>query len=138
MYLLAITPAFTNAAGTLAQHPAGYLRVEFAPGIWRAAELAELLMQGEATLLAHGWHLVLVDARQLHVFTPEVMHWLRYTWLMRGQTQPPNIIKAVVMPTSPEACAAIGLLRDHAPALTRYSYFVSEEAAHSYLLALLA
>lgn len=138
MSLTATTLVFANAAGTLALHAAGYLRVGFAPGTWRASELAELLMQGEATLLAHGWHLVLTDARQLHVFTPEVMHWLRYEWLMRGQPQPPNVIKAVVMPTSPEACAAIGLLRDHAPALTRYSYFVSEEAAHSYLLALLA
>ena len=135
---LATTPVFANAAGTLALHPAGYLRLGFTPGTWQATELAGLLMQGEAILLTHGWHLVLIDARQLHVFTPEVMHWLRNEWLMRGQTQPPDIIKAVVMPTSPEACAAIGLLRSHAPTLTRYSYFASEAAAHDYLLALLA
>ena len=132
------TPVFANAAGTLALHPAGYLRLWFAPGAWQPAELSALLTQGEELLLAHGLHLVLTDARQLDVFTPKVMHWLRHDWLMRAAARPSNIIKAVVMPTSPEACAAIGQLREHAPALTRYSYFVSEEAAHDYLLALLA
>ena len=138
MFSLATTPVFANAAGTLALHPAGYLRLGFAPGSYRAAKLAELLIQGEEMLLAHGWHLVLADARQLEAFTPEVMCWLRCEWLMRGESRPPNIVKAVVMPNSPEACAAIGLLRNIAPALTRYSYFVSEAAAHEYLLALLA
>ena len=130
-------PVFATAAGTLAEHPAGYLRLRFAPGRWPAAELAALLTRGEELLLARGWHLVLIDARQLAVFTPEVMHWLRNEWLMRTESRPPNIIKAVLMPTSPAACAAIGQLRDHAPTLTRYSYFGTETAAHDYLLALL-
>lgn len=134
----ATPPVFENNAGTLEKHPAGYLRLWFAPGFWRAADLAELLTHAEELLLAHGWHHVLSDAQQLAVFTPEVMHWLLHDWLIRPGARLPNIIKAVVMPTSSEACAAIGVLRAHAPARTRYSYFINEAAAHTYLLALLA
>ena len=138
MFSPVIISDFDNAAGTLASHPVGYLRLGFAPGSWRAAELAELLTRGEELLLARGWHLVLIDAQQLAVFTPEVMHWLRYEWLMRGKSRPSNIIKAVVVPISFAACEAIGLLREHAPALTRYTYFGTETDAHNYLVSLLS
>ena len=138
MLLSSSTPHFENAAGTLARHPAGYLRLNFAPGLWQVAELAELLLLGEELMVAHGWRYVLTDARQLDVFTLEVMHWLRYEWLMRGNSRPSNIIKAVVVPISFAACEAIGLLREHAPALTRYTYFGTETDAHNYLVSLLS
>lgn len=42
------------------------------------------------------------------------------------------------MPICPQICAAISLLREHAPTHTRYVYFVNEETAHNYLLVLAA
>ena len=132
------TPVFDNAAGALAAHPAGYAVLRFVPGAWSAAALAALLTQTEDLLLRRAWCGVLADARQLAVFTPEVFKWLLHHWLTRPTQQPPRLFKAVLMPTCPRACAAIGLLRERAPSYTRYTYFANEAAAHDYLLVLAA
>ena len=130
------TSVFDNAAGTLTAHPTGYAVLRFAPGAWGAVALAELLAQTEALLLHHAWCSMLADIRQLDSFTKEVRDWLLHHWLTRPAQQPPRLFKAVLMPTCPRACAAISLLREHAPTHTRYVYFANEETAHAYLLVL--
>ena len=62
--------------------------------------------------------------------------WLLHHWLTRPAQQQPRLFKAVLMPTYPRACAAISLLREHAPTHIRYVYFANEETAHAYLLVL--
>lgn len=127
---------FTNAAGCLAAHPAGYAVLRFAPGSWPVDALAELITQTGALLLAQGWYGLLADVRQLPVFSAEALDWLQRYWFARVVPQPPRLFKALLLPAPTHAGVAIGQLREQAPAFTHYAYFADEQAAHTYLATL--
>ena len=127
---------FTNGAGSLAAHPAGYALLRFTAGARHVDALAELLTQTGALLLARGWNGLLADVRQLPAFSPDALDWLQHSWFTRVVPQPPRIFKALLLSAHTGVGPAIGQLRAQAPAFTNYAYFVDEQAAHTYLATL--
>ena len=131
-------PVFSNAAGVLEAHPAGYVVLRLAAEHLEVGALSELFTQAGALLLRHGWRGLLVNVEAVESFDQAVLTWLLRHWLAQKTPQPLRLSRALVMPTAPAALAAIGVLRDQFPAQARYAYFAHEADAHHYLTTLLS
>lgn len=136
MPLAAPTTIFTNAAGTLLAHPAGYTIVRYASGTLQVADLQALLTRLGDLLLQHNWYKLLVDLRSLPVISEAVKEWTRANWQHAGVRRPPVVVQATLLPANVFSRLAIAQLQLGADGDIETRNFPDEAAAHAYLLSL--
>ncbi|NML65515.1 hypothetical protein HHL22_09895 [Hymenobacter sp. RP-2-7] len=132
----AATTVFTNAAGTLLAHPAGYAEVRYAPTPLRIADLQPLLTQLGQLLLQRGWYRILLDGRQLKPLSDAVKQWTQANWTAAGIARPAHLELATLLPTDVFSRLGVQELQLGTTNGNRSRNFSDEAAAHAYLTSL--
>ena len=127
------TPLFTNAAGAVLAHPAGYAIVRYQNGPWQAADLAALLTHLGQLLLQRDWHYCLADASHMPTLSAESKAWLEKNWLGTSALRPQPLHMALVQPGEVFSRLAVAQMQAQNHGSTHYTYFSDEAAAHEYL-----
>ncbi|MDO7848796.1 hypothetical protein Q5H92_20695 [Hymenobacter sp. M29] len=136
MRATSLTLVFTNAAGELLTHPAGYAVLRYRAGTWGVAELARLLTSTGALLLGNRWQRLLADARLLPPLSPEAKAWITANWMGPTRLRPEQLHTVVLQPAEVFARLAASQMQALAPHATRYHHCPDEAAAHACLLGL--
>lgn len=131
-----LTLVFTNAAGELLTHPAGYAVLRYRDGKWGVAELAQLLSSTGALLLGNRWQRLLADARQLPPLSPEAKAWIADNWMGPTRLRPQQLHTVVLQPAEVFARLAALQMQALAPHATRYHHCTDEADAHACLAGL--
>jgi hypothetical protein len=133
MHTSAISTVFTNAVGTIEEHPQGYAIVRYHPGTAEIPALHELLTHLGQLLLQRGWHKVLVDSRALAVFRQEVKDWGRANWIAPVIARPPELVLATLLPDNVFGRLAMTELQLGSTSGNQNLNFANEADAHAYL-----
>ncbi|MBH8558657.1 hypothetical protein [Hymenobacter negativus] len=136
MRTASLTLVFTNAAGELFTHPAGYAVLRYRAGKWGVAELARLLTSTGALLLGNRWQRLLADARLLPSLSPEAKAWITENWMGTSRLRPQQLHTVVLQPAEVFARLAASQMQALAPDGTRYHHCADEAAAHACLIGL--
>ncbi|WP_019946533.1 hypothetical protein [Hymenobacter aerophilus] len=130
-----MVPLYSNAAGELLAHPAGYALVRYRAGAAEVAPLAELLTRMARLLVRNRWHYLLSDARNLPPLPPACKAWMVENWV-EGRIERPAVVHvAVVQPTAVLARLATFEIQAQAKGKTHYYHFADEAAAHTFIMA---
>ncbi|WP_139925219.1 hypothetical protein [Hymenobacter sp. DG01] len=128
---------FENAAGTLLEEPAGYIRAIWGGGAqqYPTPAVQALFTQMMLGMQRRNWSRMLIDQTRMRPFTPEEQQWIAHEWLPRAVTEGGYRYGAVVV--SPEvmvrlATAYVTTQSQELP-LT-YRSFDTEAAAQAWLL----
>ena len=124
---------FSNAVGTIEEHPSGYAIVRYHPVTVEIPTLQELLVHLGQLLLRRGWHKVLVDVRALTVFRQEVKDWARANWIAPVIARPPHLVLATLLPENVFTRLAMTELQLGSTSGNENANFATEAAAHAYL-----
>lgn len=127
------TTVFTNAAGALLAHPAGYAEVRYAANPLRIADLQPLLAQLGQLLLQRGWYRILLDVRQLKPLSEAVKQWTQANWLTPVIARPASLAQATLLPTDVFSRLGVQELQLGVSNGNRNRNFSDEAAAHAYL-----
>jgi len=129
-------PYFTNAAGQVAAHPAGYAVLRYQPGKRQPAELPALLAALGHLLLRRGWIKFLADNQEMAPLTASEKDWFITQWLGQQVVRPARLVCSLVLPR--EVVARLSMLEMHAHATKSsitYAAFTDLAQAEAYLLA---
>lgn len=72
---------FENAAGSLLEHPEGYVVVQYRAGKRKFEELQSFLTKAKELLQQRGWHKLLGDQREMAAYTEQERAWITENWL---------------------------------------------------------
>lgn len=124
---------FSNAVGTIEEHPSGYAIVRYHPVMVEIPALQALLVHLGQLLLRRGWHKVLVDVRALTIFRQEVKDWARANWIAPVIPRPPHLVLATLLPENVFTRLAMTELQLGSTSGNQNANFASEADAHAYL-----
>ncbi|MGI4738593.1 MAG: hypothetical protein ACRYG7_25770 [Janthinobacterium lividum] len=81
--MLAPTPTiyFKNTVGCIWEEPAGYLRLDYYPGVREQTQFKALLTHVRQAMIRRGWNRLLVNQQQMSPFTPVEEAWMTTEWL---------------------------------------------------------
>lgn len=125
---------FTNPAGRVLEHPAGYAVFEYAPGRRQLSDLQALLTHTGQLLRRRQWHRLLGDQRRMTPFTEEESKWILEYWLDPANQHPRGLYAAVLLAEDVFArLATTQLINDAKAAALTYHMFDNEPAASAWL-----
>ncbi|RZK55020.1 MAG: hypothetical protein EOO59_10920 [Hymenobacter sp.] len=130
------TTVFTNAAGTLLTHPAGYAVVRYHAGTLQLPDLQALVTRLGELLLQHGWYKMLLDLRALPIISESIKDWTRTHWQQAGVPRPPVLAQATLLPANVFSRLAVSQLQLGGEGDIDIRNFPEEAAAHAYLVGL--
>ena len=126
---------FSNAAGELLEHPAGYGLIRYLPGKRPAGAVAAMLEQAGALLLRRGWTRLLSDTRQMSTLTEEEKAWVVAHWQGRQVARPSHVRVAMLMPLDVFSRLAVGQVQTGVlPGNIQYRNFGDPAEAHAFLV----
>jgi hypothetical protein len=131
-----ITPPllFTNAAGTLATDPAGFLRVVWPAGPRTLADTQALFGAIAEGLEARGWGRVLVHQVAMQPFSAAEQQWVAHEWLPVAVRQSGYRYGAVIVSTDAYTRLATAYITTSVSGLPlRYRSFDAEAEAVAWL-----
>lgn len=127
---------FTNQAGEVATHAAGYAVLRYAPGKRQPTDLPALLTELGRLLLRRGWTRFLADNREMTPLTAAEKEWFASQWLGQQVARPAALISSLVLPH--EVVARLSMLEMYALAAgsgIAYATFTELGPAEAYLMA---
>jgi hypothetical protein len=126
---------FSNAAGELFEHPAGYALIRYHAGKRPAGAVAAMLTQAGALLLRRGWVKLLSDTRLMVSLTEEEKAWIGANWQGRQIARPGHVRVAILLPLDVFARLAVGQVQGGvAPGNIQYRNFSEAPEAHAFLV----
>ena len=93
-----LSVVFSNAAGELVEHPAGYGLIRYRAGKRSEGDIAAMLTQAGALLLRRGWTALLSDNRQMAPLTEAEKAWVVAHWQGRQIARPAHVRVAIPAP----------------------------------------
>jgi hypothetical protein len=135
MLLLAGLPlTYQNSIGHLYEHPAGYVIIDYQPGIRERSDYQAFLHQLERLLQRRGWHKMLANQRRMAPFADVERTWLYEQWRTLSQTLQQEMVAAVLLPEDVFARLTMSTLMQGARAgALRYRIFTEAPAAAAWL-----
>ena len=126
---------FSNAAGELFEHPAGYALIRYQAGKRPAGAVAAMLTQTGALLLRRGWAKLLSDTRLMVSLTEEEKAWIVANWQGRQIARPLHVRVAILLPLDVFARLAVGQVQGGVtPGNIHYRNFSEVAEAHAFLV----
>ncbi|MDQ2794286.1 MAG: hypothetical protein M3Y12_09815 [Bacteroidota bacterium] len=126
---------FSNAAGELCEHPAGYALIRYRAGKRLAGDLAGMLTQAGTLLLRRGWANLLSDTRQMGTLTEAEKAWVVAHWQGRQIARPAHVRVAMLMPLDVFSRLAVGQVQVGVlPGNIQYKNFGEAAEAHAFLM----
>lgn len=131
----ALSPVFSNAAGELLAHPAGYAVIRYQAGRRPAGAIAAMLTQAGALLLSRRWQGLLSDTRLMAPLNDEEKAWVAEHWQGAALLRPPRVRVAMLLPLDVFARLAVGQVQGGNTASgIQYRNFGDLAEAHRFLL----
>ena len=131
----ALSVVFSNAAGELFEHPAGYALIRYHAGKRPAGVVAAMLTQTGALLLRRGWARLLSDTRLMVSLTEEEKAWIVANWQGSQIARPAHVRVAILLPLDVFARLAVGQVQAGVlPGNIHYKNFGEAAEAHAFLL----
>ncbi|MCI1186955.1 hypothetical protein MON38_05950 [Hymenobacter sp. DH14] len=126
---------FSNAAGELFEHPAGYGLIRYRAGKRPDGAIAAMLTQAGALLLRRGWTNLLSDTRLMAPLTDEEKAWVVAYWQGRQVARPAHVRVATLLPLDVFARRAVGQIQVGVlPGNIQYKNFGEAAEAHAFLV----
>lgn len=129
-----LSVVFSNVAGELVEHPAGYGLIRYRAGKRPEGDIAAMLTQAGALLLRRGWTNLLSDTRQMAPLTEAEKAWVVAHWQGRQIARPAHVRVAMLMPLDVFARLAVGQVQIGVlPGNIQYKNFGDAAEAHAFL-----
>ena len=130
-----LSVVFSNAAGELVEHPAGYGLIRYRAGKRSEGDIAAMLTQAGALLLRRGWTALLSDTRQMAPLTEAEKAWVVAHWQGRQIARPAHVRVAILLPLDVFARLAVGQVQVGVlPGNIQYKNFGDAAEAHAFLV----
>jgi hypothetical protein len=127
------TVVYSNPAGTMLAHSAGYAEMRYEPGTLRIADLHDLLTRLGELLQQRGWHKVLLNGQHLTGMPDPVKQWAHANWLTPVIARPAELRQATLVPADVFGRLALQELQAGVGTSYHNRNFADEAAAHDYL-----
>lgn len=125
---------FESSAGRLYYHPAGYVRLAWAPGRLPLADIQAYYEQVLALLISTGSRRVLSEHGQRSPLPAEAQQWLTASWIPRAQTMARTRHCAIVEGADPMHRLSTQSVVSAAPTDFTFKRFDTVRAAEAWLV----